>query len=227
LTALPLLSLDNVTSATAGDLDRSTPVTSVPRADELAVRAQAWVDLRETMRVRDLEAATAESLDALAADVAATSTTTTAAPKTAVRSATTKAPTTKAPTTKAPTTTKPAPKATTTSTAPAKATVKPVPATRPPTVVSTSADDPTAEQWAGLRRCESGDNYRAAGGGGKFRGAYQFLQSTWNHVARMAYPHLDGIDPADASPHEQDAMALALFHIGGASQWPLCGSTLR
>jgi hypothetical protein len=153
LTALPLLSLDNVTSATAGDLDRSTPVTSVPRADELAVRAQAWVDLRETMRVRDLEAATAESLDALAADVAATSTTTTAAPKTAVRSATTKAPTTKAPTT-----TKPAPKATTTSTAPAKATVKPVPATRPPTVVSTSADDPTAEQWAGLRRCESGDD---------------------------------------------------------------------
>jgi hypothetical protein len=204
--------MDNVTSATAGDVDRSTPVTTVPRADELAVRAQAWVDIRESLRIRDLEAASAESLDALAADAAAATTTTAATRSTAAKTATTKAP---------------AAKAVTTTKAPVKTTAKAVVLTRPPITVTPSDGDPSPEQWADLRRCESGGNYRALGGDGRFRGAYQFLQSTWNHVARLVYPHLDGLDPIDASPYEQDSMAMALFHMGGASQWPLCGASLR
>jgi ferric-dicitrate binding protein FerR (iron transport regulator) len=80
--------------------------------------------------------------------------------------------------------------------------------------------------WAALRRCESGGNYGAVSASGTYRGAYQFSRSTWNAVAARSYPHLVGVDPAAASPADQDAMALALYRSSGASPWPHCGRHL-
>lgn len=80
--------------------------------------------------------------------------------------------------------------------------------------------------WAALRRCESGGNYRAVSASGAYRGAYQFSRGTWNSVASRSYPHLVGVDPAAASPADQDAMALALYRSSGSSPWPHCGKHL-
>jgi muramidase (phage lysozyme) len=63
--------------------------------------------------------------------------------------------------------------------------------------------------------------------GGRFRGAYQFDQPTWDLISRQSFPHLVGADPAAASPADQDAVALALYRIRGTSPWPRCGSALR
>ncbi len=85
---------------------------------------------------------------------------------------------------------------------------------------------PTAEQWAALRACESGGNYQILSPGGLYRGAYQFSVPTWDSVAAAAYPSLVGVDPAQASPGDQDAMAYALYAMRGASPWPHCGRHL-
>jgi len=80
--------------------------------------------------------------------------------------------------------------------------------------------------WAALRNCESSGNYSAVSASGRYRGAYQFARSTWDSVARSSYPHLVGVDPAAASPADQDAMALALYRSSGSSPWPHCGRHL-
>jgi hypothetical protein len=80
--------------------------------------------------------------------------------------------------------------------------------------------------WAALRNCESGGNYRAVSSSGAYRGAYQFSRATWNSVAARSRPHLVGVDPAAASPADQDAMALALHASAGSSPWPKCGRHL-
>ena len=77
-----------------------------------------------------------------------------------------------------------------------------------------------------LRRCESGDNYRAVSSSGTYRGAYQFNRQTWNGVASRHFPWLQGMDPAGAAPFFQDAMARALIRERGRSPWPHCGRYL-
>ena len=86
---------------------------------------------------------------------------------------------------------------------------------------------PAPEQWAALRECESGGDYTITNPSGKYRGAYQFDRSTWNSVAGRHDPSLVGVDPAAASPADQDAMALALYVERGARPWPHCGRHLR
>jgi hypothetical protein len=81
--------------------------------------------------------------------------------------------------------------------------------------------------WAALRQCESSGNYSAVNSSGRYRGAYQFDQPTWNEVAGRRLPHLVGVDPAAAAPSDQDAMARALYDMRGASPWPTCGRHLR
>jgi hypothetical protein len=67
---------------------------------------------------------------------------------------------------------------------------------------------------------DSAGGYRAISPGGTYRGAYQFLQSTWDSVARHAGRYdLVGVDPAAASPHDQDLMALHLYQWQGAAPW--------
>ena len=76
---------------------------------------------------------------------------------------------------------------------------------------------------ARLRACESNGNYRIVSASGAYRGAYQFSRATWNGVAARHYPHLRGVDPAAASPYDQDRMARALWAERGRQPWPHCG----
>ncbi len=67
-----------------------------------------------------------------------------------------------------------------------------------------------------IAACESGGNPSAIGGGGAYRGKYQFSYSTWAAVGGSG-------DPAAASEAEQDARAAKLYASSGAGQWPVCG----
>lgn len=104
--------------------------------------------------------------------------------------------------------------------------------TSEPTAEPTSEPDPpsggpTGAQWEALRQCESGGNYQILSPSGTYRGAYQFSQSTWDWVASGAWPGLVGVDPAQASPADQDKMAFRLYDLRGPGPWPVCGQHLR
>jgi Transglycosylase-like domain len=73
---------------------------------------------------------------------------------------------------------------------------------------------PQLEQIA---QCESHGNPRAIGGGGMYRGKYQFSTATWAAVGGTG-------DPAAASEAEQDKRAAILYARSGPSQWPVCGA---
>ena len=68
--------------------------------------------------------------------------------------------------------------------------------------------------------CESRGNPRSVGGGGQFRGKYQFMQSTWEAMGGSG-------DPAAASEAEQDYRAALLFVKWGPDQWPVCAAFAR
>jgi soluble lytic murein transglycosylase-like protein len=68
-----------------------------------------------------------------------------------------------------------------------------------------------------IASCESGGNPRAIGGGGAYRGKYQFDRGTWASVGGSG-------DPAAASEAEQDKRAAMLYARAGAAPWPVCGS---
>ena len=67
-----------------------------------------------------------------------------------------------------------------------------------------------------IRWCESRNNPRAVGGGGAYRGLYQFSISTWYVVGGTG-------DPAAAPEAEQDMRAALLYQRAGATPWPVCG----
>jgi Transglycosylase-like domain len=69
---------------------------------------------------------------------------------------------------------------------------------------------------ASIAACESHGDPRAVGGGGTYRGMYQFSFSTWQVVG-------GGGDPAAASRHEQTWRAWLLLSRHGAGHWPVCG----
>ena len=71
----------------------------------------------------------------------------------------------------------------------------------------------TLEQIAA---CESHGNPRAIGGGGAYRGKYQFSFGTWASVGGKG-------DPARASEAEQDRRAAMLLTRSGRGHWPVCG----
>jgi muramidase (phage lysozyme) len=71
-----------------------------------------------------------------------------------------------------------------------------------------------------VRRVESGGNYQALSPGGTYRGAYQFLQATWDSTANhVGARDLVGVDPASASPTLQDDMAWNLYQWQGTGPW--------
>ena len=84
-----------------------------------------------------------------------------------------------------------------------------------PTTTATSApptapvDPPSSPGgiWACIREKESGNNYRAPGGG-----AYQFQLATWQSLGGTGLPE-------DAAPWVQDEMAIKLQQRSGWSQW--------
>ena len=67
-----------------------------------------------------------------------------------------------------------------------------------------------------IAACESGGNPRAIGGGGAFRGKYQFTRETWAAMGGSG-------DPAAAPEAQQDRLAAKLYATAGAGQWPVCG----
>lgn len=71
-------------------------------------------------------------------------------------------------------------------------------------------------QLEAIAACESGGNPSAVGGGGAYRGKYQFDYGTWASVGGSG-------DPAAAPEAEQDARAAALLQKSGTTPWPVCG----
>jgi hypothetical protein len=67
-----------------------------------------------------------------------------------------------------------------------------------------------------IASCESHGNPRAIGGGGAYRGKYQFSFGTWASVGGRG-------DPARASEAEQDRRAAMLLRRDGRGHWPVCG----
>jgi len=72
-------------------------------------------------------------------------------------------------------------------------------------------------QLEAIAACESGGDPSAIGGGGTYRGKYQFSRETWAGVGGSG-------DPAEASEAEQDRRAATLLESEGAGHWPVCGS---
>src|SRR5438270_8984008 len=75
----------------------------------------------------------------------------------------------------------------------------------------TGAAAPGGDTWARLRACESPTN-----GGSRYRGYYQFSQSSWQSAGGHG-------DPAAAPLEEQTSRAQYLAaHSNPAQQWPTC-----
>ena len=72
-------------------------------------------------------------------------------------------------------------------------------------------------QLEAIAQCESGGDPTAIGGGGLYRGKYQFSISTWQSVGGTG-------DPAAAPEAEQDRRAAILLARSGPGQWPVCGA---
>jgi hypothetical protein len=66
-----------------------------------------------------------------------------------------------------------------------------------------------------IAECESHGNPRSVGGGGAYRGMFQFSQGTWTSVGGHG-------DPAKASVAEQVRRAAMLLARSGPGQWPVC-----
>ncbi len=76
---------------------------------------------------------------------------------------------------------------------------------------------PVPDGLDAIAACESGGDPEAVGGGGLYRGKYQFDRHTWRSVGGAG-------DPAAAPEAEQDARAARLYRRAGAAPWPVCGA---
>ena len=75
------------------------------------------------------------------------------------------------------------------------------------------------KRWArNTSECESGGDPKAIGGGGLYRGAFQFMKSTWR-----ASPKSPGGDPIRYTYKTQAVVAVHLKRQQGTSPWPVCG----
>lgn len=81
---------------------------------------------------------------------------------------------------------------------------------------ATGGSGATPGHLQAIAACESGGNPRAVGGGGAYRGKYQFDYGTWASVGGTG-------DPAAAPEAEQDRRAAMLYARRGSAPWPTCG----
>jgi peptidoglycan hydrolase CwlO-like protein len=69
-------------------------------------------------------------------------------------------------------------------------------------------------------QAESSGDYQAVSPNGEYMGAFQFSQATWNEAALLAgQPNLVGVPPNQATPAEQDDLAIALYNADGSQPW--------
>ena len=66
--------------------------------------------------------------------------------------------------------------------------------------------------------CESGGDPQAIGGGGAYRGAFQFTRPSWRDA-----PKSPGGDPIHYTWRTQAVVAVVLKHHMGTRPWPVCG----
>lgn len=67
---------------------------------------------------------------------------------------------------------------------------------------------------------ESGGDYQVVSPNGQYMGAFQFSQPTWNEAASLAgLPALVGVPPNQASPADQNTLAVALYSADGSQPW--------
>ncbi len=87
--------------------------------------------------------------------------------------------------------------------------------------VSTSTGDPTLPPFLQcVLQVESSGNYDAVSPGGTYMGGFQFSQATWNEAAQLAgMPQLINVPPNEATPAEQDDLAIALYDADGEQPW--------
>jgi Transglycosylase-like domain len=79
------------------------------------------------------------------------------------------------------------------------------------------ASSTASPQLEAIAQCESHGDPTAIGGGGLYRGKYQFTYGTWQSVGGSG-------DPAAAPEGEQDRRAAILLARSGTGQWPVCGA---
>src|SRR4029079_13115355 len=75
------------------------------------------------------------------------------------------------------------------------------------------------KHWANkTAECESGKDPNAIGGGGQYRGAFQFMKSSWKNA-----PKTPGGDPIDYGDKTQAGVVVAPTEHVGTRPWPVCG----
>jgi hypothetical protein len=89
-----------------------------------------------------------------------------------------------------------------------------------PVSSGSSGGSPDALACIRAHESDSAGGYQAVSSGGTYRGAYQFVQGTWDNTAAAAgRSDLVGADPATVAPADQDAMASSLYSTAGSSPW--------
>jgi hypothetical protein len=91
----------------------------------------------------------------------------------------------------------------------------------PPGASGTSSADPSLPPFLRcVLQAESGGNYQDVSPGGTYMGGFQFSQATWNEAAQLAgMPQLVNVPPNEATPAEQDDLAIALYDADGEQPW--------
>ena len=107
----------------------------------------------------------------------------------------------------------------TTSRAPS--TTSTVPQASGTVALSTPTADPQLPPFLQcVLQAESGGDYQAVSPDGQYMGGFQFSQPTWNEAAQLAgMPQLINVPPNEASPAQQDDLAIALDNADGEQPW--------
>jgi hypothetical protein len=96
----------------------------------------------------------------------------------------------------------------------------PAAATTTPTSGVSGADPQLPPFLQCVLQVESGGDYQAVSPDGQYMGGFQFSQATWNGAAQLAgMPQLINVPPNEATPAQQDDLAIALYDADGKQPW--------